>query len=172
VQVEILEALKGRIFEYAVIPTGEITFSPELIKACETNVCGKYKKNWVCPPAVGYELLREKVLGFSHAFVFTTKAHLEDSFDFEGMINAKNDHNKITAEIHERFGNDNPVFGAGGCEICETCAYPDPCRFPDRVFISLEAAGINVTELSRTGGVHYNNGENTITYFSMVLFNK
>ena len=34
----------------------------------------------------------------------------------------------------------------------------------------VEAAGIAVGELSRTAGVKYNNGESTVTYFSMVLF--
>ena len=36
----------------------------------------------------------------------------------------------------------------------------------------VQTAGINVTKLSRSGGVHYNNGENAVTYFSMILFNE
>jgi predicted metal-binding protein len=74
--------------------------------------------------------------------------------------------------MHEKFGKTNPVFGAGGCTICEACAYPDLCRFPDKAYSSIEAAGIDVTELSRAGGVRYNNGINTVTYFSMILFNE
>jgi predicted metal-binding protein len=88
------------------------------------------------------------------------------------MMKAKEIHDNLTAEIHEKFGRTNPVFGAGGCKICKTCAYPNPCRFPERIFFSVEAAGINVTELSRTAGVKYNNGPNTVTYFSMILFNE
>ena len=168
----IQEMLEGRIFEYTVLLTKDINFSPELLKACEQNTCGKYNKRWNCPPAIGpMEILKEKILSFSHAFVFTTKSDLEDSFDYEGMLRASENHNKITQEVHDKFGKTNPVYGAGACRICETCAYPEACRFPDRVFISIEANGINVTELSRSGGVRYNNGENTVTYFSMVLFN-
>ena len=162
--------LEGRIFEHAVIRTADIVFSPELLKACERNLCGKYNTCWTCPPAIGpMEKQKEKILGFSNALVFTTKTDLEDSFDFEGMMAAKEVHNQITAELHERFGSENPVYGAGGCSICENCAYPEPCRFPEKIFSSVEAAGINVTDLSRAGGVHYNNGENTVTYFSMIL---
>jgi len=166
------KALKGRIFEYAIIPTSAINFSPEVQKACETNVCGKYNNCWTCPPVIGsLEKQKEKITSFSWAFVFTTKYELEDSFDYEGMMEAKKCHDRLTAEVHEQFGKTNPVFGAGGCEICDTCAYPSQCKFPDRTYSSIEAAGINVTELSRAGELHYNNGENTITYFSMILFN-
>jgi len=170
---ELIEkALDGRVFEQAVIPTGIITFSSELLKACERNLCGKYNTCWTCPPAVEAGEIKAKILTFSHAFVFTTRSDLEDSFDYEGMMKAKDNHNGITAEMHELFGKTNPVFGAGACSICETCAYPETCRFPERIFPSIEAAGINVTELSRAGGIHYNNGENTVTYFSMILFNE
>ncbi|MDR1803902.1 MAG: DUF2284 domain-containing protein [Treponema sp.] len=166
------QALEGRAFEYAVIPTSSIVFSPELLKACEANVCGKYNKSWTCPPAIGpLEKQREKILAFDSAFVFTTKADLDDSFDYEGMTHAKDCHDRLTAMMHERFGKTNPVFGAGGCKLCEICAYPDKCRFPDKIYSSIEAAGIDVTQLSRAGGIRYNNGENTITYFSMILFN-
>ena len=158
--------------EQGVVSTAAIDFSPELLKACEKNVCGKYNACWTCPPASGsLEDQKSKVTAFNSALVFTTISSLEDSFDYEGMMRAKDDHNKLTAEMHKNFGKTNPVYGAGGCSICESCAYPEPCRFPEKIFPSIEAVGINVTELSRAGGLRYNNGENTITYFSMILFN-
>jgi len=167
------QALKGRAFEFSVIPTEAVSFSPELLKACESNACGNYNKCWTCPPAIGpIEEQEKKIRSFSSAFVFTTKADLEDSFDYEGMMKAKERHDSLGAQMHEKFGKTNPVYGAGGCVVCKTCAYPQPCRFPEKAYSSLEAAGINVTELSRAAGLRYNNGENTITYFSMILFNK
>jgi len=164
------QAVKGRAFEHAVIPAAAINFSSELLKACEANVCGKYGRCWTCPPAVPTTELHKKIAAFSSAFVFTTMSTLDDSFDYEGMMRAKAAHDRLTAEMHERFGAANPVFGAGGCSICDTCAYPQPCRFPDKTYPSIEAAGINVTELSRAAGLRYHNGENTVTYFSMILF--
>jgi len=169
---EFEQAVKTNAFQYAIIPTSEIIFSHELLKACETNVCGKYNKSWTCPPAIGsLEEQKSKMTNFAFVFVFTTKSDIEDSFDYEGMMRAKEKHDLLTAEMHERFGQNNPVFGAGGCCICSKCAYPNTCRFPKKVYSSIEAAGINVTELSRAAGIKYNNGENTITYFSMILFN-
>ena len=181
---EILELLGGRIFQYAVISTKDINFSPELLKTCEKNSCGNYNKYWTCPPAAGpIEKHMEKIQTFSHAFVFTSKGDLDDPFDFEGMMKANDYHSKITAEMHERLGKTNPVYGAGTCKICkdtavsdaaisDKCAYPEACRFPEKIFPAIEAAGINVTELSRIGGINYNNGKNTVTYFSMILYNE
>jgi len=166
-------ALKGRAFEYAVILTKDINFSPELLKACESNVCGSYNKSWTCPPAIHpIEKQKESIAAFSSAFVFTTKFDLEDSFDYDGMMKAKDRHSRLTSEMHERFGKTNPVYGAGACKTCEACAYPQPCRFPEKAYPAVEAVGINVTDLSRAGGIHYNNGPNTVTYFSMILFDE
>jgi len=171
VKILIEQTLKGRAFEYAVIPTAAITFSPELLEACAANACGKYNRCWTCPPAAAPpEEQQQKIRSFSSAFVFTTKTNLDDSFDYEGMMRAKDYHDRLTAEMHEKFGAANPVFGAGGCTICTTCAWPEPCRFPQKTFPAIEAAGINVTELSRAAGLRYNNGINTVTYFSMILF--
>ena len=166
------QAVRGMAFEYAIVPTSAFNFSPEIIAACEKNVCGKYNKCWICPPASGsLEKQKERITSFSSAFVFTTKYGLEDSFDYDGMMKAKEIHDALTSLMHERFGKTNPVFGAGGCNICERCNYPEPCRFPGKTYSSIEAAGINVTDLSQAGRINYNNGENTITYFSMILFN-
>jgi predicted metal-binding protein len=169
---KIEEALNGRAHETAVMDTAALAFVPALRKACEDNICGNYDKCWTCPPAVGsMDEMAAKIRSYERAFVFTTKLDLEDSFDFEGMVKAKEIHDRLTREIHDRFGKEHPVYGAGGCTFCEKCAYPEPCRFKEKAFPSIEAAGINVTDLSRSAGVTYNNGPNTVTYFSMVLFN-
>jgi len=173
----LIEAVRKFAFQYAIVPASVMIFSPDVIKACETNVCGNYNKYWTCPPALGsLETNKEIITAFSYALVWTSKSKLEDTFDFEGMMSAKDIHNTHTAKMHERFGKTNPVYGAGNCTVCEiatgdkTCAYPEPCRFPDKIYPSIEAAGINVIELSRSAGLRYNNGENTVTYFSMILF--
>ena len=165
------KAIEGRVYECGVISTADIVFLPELRKACEVNICGNYGHNWACPPAIGtLEELMAKILAYKNALVFTTKHELEDSFDFEGMQRGREIHNELSMDLHERFGKINPIYGAGGCSNCEKCAYPDPCRAPEKLLSSIEASGINVTELSRIAGIRYNNGPNTVTYFSMVLF--
>jgi predicted metal-binding protein len=170
-ETAIRDALAGRACETGLIETSALVFAPELYKACEANVCGSYNRRWTCPPAVGtLEEQREKILRWKYALVFTTKFDLEDSFDVEGMEKAHRIHNSLTADMREQFIS-NPVYGAGGCKVCEACSYPEPCRFPGRAISAVEAAGINVTCLSRAAGIKYNNGPDTVTYFSMILFN-
>jgi len=165
------QALNKRAYEYAVIPTSAIPFCPELIQACEQNVCGNYNRSWSCPPAIGSPEAQKKIItSFSSAFIFTTMSTLDDSFDYEGMMRAKDSHNALTVEMRAHFGKTHPVYGAGACTVCKPCAYPAPCRFPEKALSSLEAAAINVSALSRAAGIRYNNGENTVTFFSMILF--
>ena len=168
------EAASGvHAHEYAQLPARALIFSPELLESCRANACGKYNKSWTCPPACGtMEEQREKILSRENVFVFTTKHDLEDSFDYEGMTRGRELHTLLTIEFKNRLGDDYPVYGAGNCPLCGDkggCTFPDPCRFPEKKIGSIEAAGINVTELSRAANIAYNNGPNTVTYFSMIL---
>jgi hypothetical protein len=46
----------------------------------------------------------------------------------------------------------------------------EPCRFPEKAISSVEACGIDVMSLSKSAGVRYNNGKNTVTYIGAVLY--
>lgn len=75
--------------------------------------------------------------------------------------------------IHEyAFIEPHELAGAGGCSLCgDACTYPDaPCRHPDRARRSMEACGMEVTTLAKDCGIHYMNGENTVTYFSILFW--
>jgi predicted metal-binding protein len=151
-----------------------------LVEYCKSNACGYYNTSWTCPPACGtIDEQREKILSYKEVLVFTTKHELEDSFDYEGMNRGRDIHTALTHEIKKAIG-DAPVYGTGNCSVCaerdkradaclNICSYPAPCPYPDKKIGSIEAAGINVTELSKAAGLTYNNGADTVTYFSMVL---
>jgi len=157
------------VHEWAQVSTAALTFSPALIEYCKTNVCGCYNKSWTCPPVcASIEEQQKKILSFQNVLVFTTKHDLEDSFDYDGMTNGRKRHTLLTAEIKKMLG-DVPVYGAENCPICIKCVFPEPCLFPEKQIGSIEAAGIDVTELSKAASVAYNNGENTVTFFTMVL---
>ena len=161
------------VHEYAQLPAASLIFSEELLESCRANACGKFNKSWTCPPACGtMEEQRIKILSYENVFVFTTKHDLEDSFDYEGMTRGRERHSLLTIEFRNRLGEDFPIYGAGSCPLCNKenrCIYPEPCRFPEKKIGSIEAAGINVTELSKAANITYNNGPNTVTYFSMIL---
>jgi len=161
------------VHEWAIVPSTSLIFSPEMFNYCKENLCGNYNKSWTCPPACdSMEAQREKILLYKNVLVFTTRHELEDSFDYDGMTRGRELHSLLTAEIKNRL-KDAPVFGSGSCPVCKgkdgnnVCVYPNPCSYPDKKIGSIEAAGINVTELSKAAGIAYNNGPNTVTFFSM-----
>ena len=164
------------VHESAFIDPKVIPFLAEVRKACEQNLCGMYGKCWTCPPGVGaWEDLRDKYQSYAHALVYSTRHELEDSFDFEGMTDAREAHYKMDNKLRKSLraaGADFAMLGAGGCSICPKCAYPDePCRHPELATPSMESTGISVVELTKKIGIHYINGVNTVTYFSVIFCN-
>ena len=60
----------------------------------------------------------------------------------------------------------------GGCHLCETCAKLEdqPCRHPGKPLLSLEGCGVDVYNTTKNTELKYINGQNTVTYFGMILF--
>ena len=159
----------------ATVAVEAIQFDPAFRALCESNACGVYGKNWMCPPFVGEitaTIARAK--SYAVAVVYQTIDALEDSYDIEGMMEAGNRMAKINAAVKKYVNENDPsalCLGAGGCRICERCAKVDeaPCRFPDLAMPSLESHGINVSSLAASCGMRYINGENMVTYVGAVF---
>lgn len=163
------------IHEYAFIKSDQVIFSDEVRSLCENNACGMYGKSWACPPAVGsVEYCKTKCSEFENAFVFTSLANLEDMYDVDEWLEARIIHEAITEKVVQIFRSEFKkilTLSAEGCTICKTCTYPEkPCRLPERMFPATEGFGILVTQQAKICGIKYNNGLNTITYFSTIFF--
>ena len=163
----------------AVVPMEEVRFELSFRDMCASNACGMYGKSWMCPPYVGEaEELIARAKGYQYILVYQTIGELEDSYDFEGMMEAGQKMNDLTQrvrdELKDEIGADSLLLGAGGCRLCPVCAKREdkPCRFPDKALASLEAYCISVSELAASGGMKYINGQNTVTYFGAVLFHE
>lgn len=161
----------------AIVKVSDIQFSGSFRDLCEMNSCGKFKTSWMCPPAVGaFEELKNQVLAFEKGLVIQTVYHLEDSFDFEGMMNAANIHDEVFRRILDHVKKNQPAgpilpLNAGVCRFCETCTYPDKdCLYPEEALASVEAYGIDVTALVTACGIPYNNGPASVSYVGMILF--
>ncbi|SHI02743.1 Predicted metal-binding protein [Sporobacter termitidis DSM 10068] len=163
------------VYDYAFIKSDQVVFTDVFRRLCEENSCGMYNKSWACPPAVGtVEACKGKCLAFENAFVFTSVSELEDVYDVEEWLKFRVIHEAMTEKVvgvfRREFENVLPL-STEGCTVCKTCAYPDkPCRFPDRMFPAVEGYGIAVTQLAKAGGLSYNNGPGTLTYFSAIFF--
>ena len=160
------------------IPVEQLVFQPELRAYCEQNACGRYGKNYTCPPHIGEtEALIAKARSFQSAVIFQNIYALEDSFDFEGMMEAQRKHNEMTRAIarrvHAERGRERAlVLAAGGCTLCERCGALDgtPCANQAEALASLEAYAIHVSRIEEVSGMKYINGQDTVTYFSGIFF--
>lgn len=185
------KALALGAYRAEIVSVADIALDAYFRKMCESNACGNYGRSYMCPPDIGnIETLMERFQTYELALVYQTVAKLEDSFDFEGMMEAGEQHNRLaqklwdyTDELQDGGADDARSevsareflhLGAGGCRLCSVCGKKinAPCAHPDRAMGSLEAYGVNVSELAKLAGMGYINGQNTVTYFGCVLIRK
>jgi predicted metal-binding protein len=151
-----------------------LVFMPEVRDMCNAERCRQFGKNWRCPPGCGsIEEAAERAAQYSYGIIVQTIGKMEDDFDYETIQETSKKHKKNFAaliEIIKEHHGDVLPMGAGTCEICETCTYPDaPCRFPDKSISSMEAYGLWVSKVCELSGIPYNNGKATITFTSCYL---
>ena len=169
--------LEKGAYRASIIKTDLIVTDRVFRDMCASNACGMYGKCYMCPPDIGdIDTLMAEVKNYDYALVYQTVSSLEDSYDFEGMVEAKKSAVSLAQRLREAFGELCPTdalhLGAGGCGVCPTCAKRtgEPCRFPDIALPSLEGYGINVSALAKAANMEYTNGKDTVMYFGAVLF--
>lgn len=142
--------------------------------ACAADKCGAYGHNWTCPPECGtLEECAQRMKKYQRGILLQTVGKLQKDIDTKGYRETEEHHleafRKFTKEIRKTYP-DALCLGAGGCRICKTCAYPDPCRFPEQACSSMEAYGLFVTQVCRDNQMQYYYGPKTIAYTACVLF--
>lgn len=173
---ELLDAvLRCGVDKAALISTEDIVTSSSFREICRKNTCGGYASNYMCPPAVGdIDALIEKVYSYRYGVLYQNVFKIEDSFDFEGMTDAKNKHMKMSRAIEEGICSSiggHVHLSSGMCDLCSRCAGKDnqPCRFPRLALPSMSAYGIDVSGTCRGTDLKYINGAGTVTYFGLIL---
>jgi len=161
-----------------LIDVSDISFSEEVRKYCEMNTCGKYGKNWSCPPGVGpVSELSKKAHRYEKGLVIQTVHPLKNSFDWKGMMAGKVEHDTVLRRVSQfarELGlRDSLLLGAGSCSICNQCAYTkgEPCCFPEEALASMEAYGIDVVKLAKDHDFPYHHGSGTVSYVGLLLYN-
>ena len=96
---------------------------------------------------------------YSFGMIVQTVGHMEDEYDYETIENAGKEHAECFIKMMRKIKAMYPDvlgMGAGTCQRCKSCTYPDaPCRFPEDSYSSMEAYGLwvsKVCELVRTFG--------------------
>lgn len=145
----------------------------EVRAMCASGQCRVYGTNWACPPHCGdLGHFQQQIDARNECILVQTVALLEDEFDGESMAAAADLHRRrmeaLARALDPRLGA--MVLAAGPCGLCEACPCPqEPCRFPQQRLVSMEAAGIVVSEACQVAGIPYNHGPCTIAYTGCVL---
>ncbi len=160
----------------AALPAERIVLNDVFRSVCQSNACGNYGQCYMCPPDAGeIHALMETVRAFTGAVLYQTIHDLEDSFDYEGMTEAGKRHAAVSQALEQALRSLRlPAYlhlSAGGCKVCDVCAKRSslPCRHPDLAMAGLECYGMDVYQTAVRAGLQYVNGQNTVTYFGMIL---
>lgn len=162
-------------FTYStVLDVKTIQVMPEVRQMCASDRCHAYNKSWSCPPACGtLEECSAQLQAYSEGILVQTVGQLEDSFDFETMVETEAEHKKNFSVLHRALKETYPnllAIGVGCCTLCRPCTYPkEPCRFPNEMTKSMEAYGMLVSKVCKDNGLEYNYGPNTVAYTSCFL---
>ena len=160
----------------SALPTDLVALDAVFRDICQSNACGNYGQCYMCPPDVGdiHDMMAQ-LRTYKSAVLYQTIHALEDSFDYEGMVAAGALHAAVSQALEQQLREAGTVsylhLSAGGCKVCDVCAKREhqPCRYPNRAMPSLESYGVNVYQTAQQAGLAYINGQDTVTYFGMVL---
>ena len=169
-------AIEAGAKKAAIIQTENIVLSSVFRDICARNTCGKYGRCWMCPPDIGeIDALMARLKGYEQGLLYQTIYAIEDSFDIEGMGEAAVRHARVSQAVNDAVKPllpGNLHLSCGGCNLCERCAKLDdqPCRMPEKALPPMEGYGIDVYQTVRPTDLKYTNGQNTVTFFGIVLF--
>lgn len=141
---------------------------------CAADQCRVFGKNWTCPPYCGsVEECVVKIREHSRGILVQTVGKLEKTIDTKAYRRTEQRHLELFYSLTKLIRQEYPnalCLGSGGCRICGQCAWPAPCRFPEKACSSMEGYGLFVTQVCRDNGLPYHHGDKTVTYTACVLF--
>jgi len=174
-----MQALADRALAFGFTSAGPLdaaTLNPrqEVRDMCAADRCRHYNKSWTCPPACpSLEENRALLAQYKTGILVQTTGTPEDDFDWEGIVEIGRAQSRRFHAFHKILRKEFPnllALGAGVCQLCEACTYPDaPCRRPAEAVTSMEAFGLVVSDTCRDNGIKYNYGLGTMTFTGCYL---
>ena len=141
---------------------------------CADDKCRAYGKNWTCPPHCGtLEQCAAQLQSYRQGILVQTVGYKEKLIDTKVYRRTEERHLAMLRDLTAQIRQTHPYalsLGCGGCRVCQTCAWPEPCRFPELASSSMEGYGLFVTQVCRDNGAEYFHGTMTITYTGCILF--
>lgn len=163
------------LYHYAWLNPRELEFSDRVRWVCE-HECTMYGKSWACPPGVGtVETCREKCLGYTACLMIATITEVADIADLAETLSTRPAHETITDQVGQLLrqqGVEPYILSTEACTVCPRCAILDgqSCRFPEKMHPCVESQGINIVPALEREGLHFQYGQNVVTWVSLLLY--
>ena len=148
----------------------------EVRDMCAADKCNMYGKRWSCPPSPicgNIDDAEKNMRSFKEGLLLQYTENMKNPFDYEAIRNAEKTHKKMFEVLVYQVritGTRYLALGSGACTRCYTCTYPDkPCRYPDKLYPSMEAYGLMVSDVCARSGVPYNYGTQAMTFTACIL---
>jgi predicted metal-binding protein len=155
-----------------------LEFNPEMLVPeekirglCRENKCGSFKNNYTCPPYIGtVEEISAKLKKFDKGLLFQYSREIDVKNNRPGVIQTKLDFHEKILRIEQYLQEQgiSPVWGmiGGNCGLCDVCkaGANEPCLFPEKARMSLEAAAVDVIALLDKFGLDSDFHDDKITW--------
>ena len=116
----IMEIIEAAGFSHTgKISMDTVELRDEVRDMCRNGNCGKYARNWSCPPGCGtLDQCRQQLLSYKTGILVQTVGEIEDSMDWEGMKDTEERHKKTFLETAEKLRRACPGFLPLGAAPC------------------------------------------------------
>ena len=159
---------------FSVRETGLPAYDEDMVircrSLCKDNLCGKYGTNWACPP--GFSEHMDSLSEQYDNTLLLSRTFACDPRDRDAVEECNSVMKATLRSVVEHLrssGIECRGFSDGGCDLCQTCAYPDPCRFPDRVMPSVSAIGIDMGAYLESVGERFEFRDDSVTFYFLVF---
>ena len=134
-----------------------LEFHSDIRSMCALNLCGNYGTHWTCPPICGNpDVCRRRLKEFSRGFLVQTLISLETGSIAQLHGTGSQLHRQRFTALCEKLYPEYPqalCLISGGCRVCESCAWPEPCPHPEKAVSCLSGYGLLTPRILRDNGI-------------------
>lgn len=169
---EVLDTPRFSGYSIREVPLPE--YEPDTVERClglcRQNACGKYGTNWACPPGFDEHMdsLSER---YSSAILVsrTLECDPRDAGKVEEFNETVKSALREMVSLLRSAGIDCRGFADGGCGLCQTCAYPEPCVRPDDILPSVSGLGVDMGRYLESVGEDFAFRDDAVTFYGIIM---
>lgn len=173
--MDLINHIDEKDIKIVKIDTSDIIFSNEIREYCKENKCGKYDKNYMCPPSIG-DVSKYKILfkSYTEGIALLLKDNISNhsiNKVYKSQIKLHNIILKLENKAKKSGYERAKGFIAGECQLCVPCkkTLNEKCLYPNKSRTSLEAIGVNVISSLENKGIKIDFSSNNITWVGYLL---